>query len=188
MVVELVAVLGMVEVAAVEGVEVVAFAVAAAVEEKQWRARMPVFLVVGMVVALKIFSVPPHIAAVLAADEDAGERFDGGAASAVAGVAVGGAVEDAAGGAAYAGGVEGDVADAAEVQSGRIVDQDFDVDGGFLAADLVYAAEDHVDGVADRVPFEDCTAGGLAHKQIGHWQEGREGAVVQGSFVFVEHF
>lgn len=179
MVVELAAVLAKVEAAAAEVVEVAAFAVAVVVVavagEKPLRARMQVFLVVEMAVVLKIFFVLPHIAAALVEDEGAVEKFDVGAAGAVAGVAVGDAVgdaaedvEDAAANVVEGGeGVEGDAVDSAGAQNVHIVVQDFDVDEAFLEADLVYVAEERVDVVADQVSFEDCKGVDLAHKQIG---------------------
>lgn len=153
-------------VAAAEVVEVAAFVVVAAVEGKELRVRMQVFLVAGMVVAPKIFFALQHIAAALVVDEGVAEELDVGVMDA-AGDAVGESV-DAADAAAYVvEGVEGDAVDVG-VQNVRIVVPDFDVDEGFLVAEPVYAVEDRVDVVGDRASFGDCKGVDLAHMQIGH--------------------
>lgn len=156
-------------VAAAEVVEVAAFVVVAAVEGKELRVRMQVFLVAGMVVAPKIFFALQHIAAALVVDEGVGEELDVGVMNA-AGDAVGESV-DAADAAAYVvegvEGVEGDAVDVG-VQNVRIVVPDFDVDEGFLVAEPVYAVKDRVDVLGDRASFEDCKGVDLAHMQIGH--------------------
>lgn len=187
-----VAVLAMVEAAVVVVVEVAAFAVAAAAEGKELRAKMRVFLVVGMPVVQRIFFVPPHIVAVLVADGDVVAGFFEDAAADAVEDAVVGVAEDVADAVAYVvgneGGVEDDVGGDAGVQNVRIVVRDFGVDGEFLEADLVYAGEGHENVVADRVSFGGCKVVDSAHMQIDRWSEGHEDAVVPGSFVFVERF